>query len=59
MTSIDVVTQEQILGVGHISAKLEEFEQIRKLPMDIATDPNRSLKLDNIGFSLQNFFSLK
>jgi hypothetical protein len=59
MSSIDVVTKEQILAIGNISSKLEYFKKIWKLTMNITTDLNWSLNLYNIALLLEYLFSLK
>ena len=58
ITAIDVITHEQVVGVGGLSSNFEELSKVMELSMNIATDCDRCSYLLDIGFINQDFFCL-
>lgn len=54
--SVDVVSQEDVVGVGRVSANFEEFKDVIKLSVDVATNGDRRPDSDSVRFVLKNFF---
>ena len=41
VATIDVVTHEQVVGVGRLSTNLEQLTQVVELAVDVTTDSHR------------------
>ncbi len=41
--AVDKVAHEEVVGVGHVAADLEELLQVVKLPVDVAADRHRGI----------------
>jgi len=48
VATIDIVTHEQVVGVGRLSTDLKELEQIMELTMDITANRHRCAHLLNV-----------
>ena len=58
VTTIDVITHEQVVGIGWLSTNFEELSKVMELSMNIATNCDRCSHLLDIGFINQDFFCL-
>jgi len=56
--AIDEIAEKQVVGVGTLAAHLEQFFQVIKLTVDIATDSHRTINALNIAFFHQDFHRL-
>ena len=55
VTPIHVISQEQISGLGRITSDLKKFHQVKVLTMDVATDGNRGVHLQQIRLCTEDF----
>lgn len=53
ITTVDVVTKEEVLGISRIASNLEEFQKIVKLAMNITTYSDRCIYFQKVGFSME------
>lgn len=51
LPAVHVVTQEQVVGLGREATVLEEAQQVRVLPVDVAADLDRRLELEQVGLA--------
>jgi hypothetical protein len=58
LTSVDVITEEEVVGLRREATVLEESEKIVVLSVDITTDLDRSLKLEEDGLRNEDLTSL-
>jgi hypothetical protein len=58
ITSIDVVTEEQIPRLGGITTHLEQLHQVKVLSVHITTDRNGGVHFEHIWFGGQNLCTL-
>ena len=58
VATIDVVTHEEIIGVGRLATNLEEFAQIVELTVNVTADGHWCTHLLHVGLVDQDFFSL-
>lgn len=58
VTTIDIVSQEQVVRVGRLPSNGEELNQIVQLPMHIATDSHRGLDKLSIGLIGEDLLGL-
>ena len=59
VATIDVVTHEQVVGVGRLSANLEQLAQVVELAMDVTADRHRRTHLLHVRLVDQDFFRLQ
>jgi len=57
LATIDVITKEEVVGLGRETTVLEQTEEIVVLAVDITTDLDRSLKLKEDGLGNENLAS--
>lgn len=58
VSSVNVVTHKQVIGVRRWTANSEEFFEIMELPMDISTNSYRCSYRWDIAFVDQDLFGL-
>lgn len=58
LTSVDVVTEEEVVGLGREATVLEESEEIVVLSVDITADLNWSLEFEEDGLRDEDLTSL-
>ena len=58
VSSIDVVTHEQVVGIWWTSSDLEKFSQVMELSMDVSADSDWGLYWLHIWLVYQDFSSL-
>ena len=58
VATIDVVTHEEVVGVGRLTSNLEKLAQIVELTMDVTADRHWCTHLLHVGLIDQNFFRL-
>lgn len=58
LTSVDVVTEEEVVGLGREATVLEESEEIVILSVDITADLNWSLEFEEDGLRDEDLTSL-
>ena len=58
VSSIDVVSHEQVVSLGRLSSNFEKFTQVVELTMDISTDGHGSLHCLHVRLFDKDFFSL-
>lgn len=46
LTSVDIVPEKEIIFLRRVAAKLEDLEQVLKLPMNISDDLDGSFQLE-------------
>lgn len=49
VTSIHVISHEEIVGVGAFASNAKEFHEVVELTVDVATNRDRTLDLLHIG----------
>ena len=49
VSSVNIISQKEIVGVWYVSSYFEQFHEIIELAMDIATDKDGCSNVDNIG----------
>lgn len=54
VTSIDIISQEQIASIGRVAAYFEKFHQVEVLAMNIATDSDRGVHFEQVWLVPQN-----
>src|SRR4051794_13494392 len=54
IASVDIITEEEISRLGRIAADLEELHKIIVLSMDVATNSDGSIHLQQVRFGLQD-----
>lgn len=52
ISSVDIVSHEQVVGVGRLSSNFEEFLKIVKLAVDISADRDWRVHSLNVGLIL-------
>lgn len=58
VTTINIVSKEQIARLSRVATNFKQFHKIVVLAMDITTDRNGRIHLQEIGFLAQHFCSL-
>jgi hypothetical protein len=58
VTSIDVVTKEEISGLGGVATNFEKFHKIVILSVDVTANCDRSIHLEKVGLSSQKLSTL-
>ena len=58
VSTIDVVTHEEVVSLGRMATNLEELAQVMELTVDISTDGDWSAHFLHVRLINQNFFSL-
>ena len=58
VSSIDIVTHEQVVGLWRASSNLEKFSQVMELSVDVSTDCDWSLNWLHIWLVNQDFSGL-
>ena len=59
VATIDVVTHEQVVGIGRLTANLEKLTQVVELTMNVTADGDRCTHLLHVWLIDQDFFGLK
>ena len=54
LPAVDVVAEEEVVGVGREAAILKEAEQVGELAVDVADDLDRRLELEERGLGLED-----
>jgi len=57
LATINVITEEEVVGLGRETTVLEQTEEIVVLPVDITTDLDGSFKLEEDGLGNENLAS--
>ena len=52
--AVDVVPEEDVVGVGRVAADLEQLQQVVELPVDVPADGHRRPHLNSVRLSLQD-----
>lgn len=58
VTTVDVITQEEVARVCGVTANFKQLHQIVVLTVDITTDGDGSIHLQKVGLSLENLCAL-
>ena len=58
VATVDVVTHEQVVGVGRLASNFEKFAQVMELSVDVTADGHWGLHTLDIGLINQDFFRL-
>ena len=58
VSTIDVITHEQVVSLRGMSTNLEKLAQVMELSVDITADGDWSTHFLHVGLVNQNFFSL-
>jgi hypothetical protein len=58
LTSVDIVTEEEVVGLGREATVLEESEEIVVLSVDITADLDRGLELEEDGLGDEDLAGL-
>jgi len=58
VATIDIVAHEQVVGVGRLSADLEQLHEVVELAVDVAANCHRTLHFLNVRLLRQNLASL-
>ena len=56
VASVDVITHEEVVRVGRVSANAEQLHQVVELTVNVAAHSNRAANGLDIALRLQNFF---
>ena len=59
IAAIDVVTHEEVVGVGRLATDLKEFAQVVELAVDVTADGDRRTHLLHVRLVDQDFFRLE
>ncbi len=59
VASVDIVAHKNVFCLRDFAPNSEQFEQIRKLSVDVAHQRDRRSDRLNIGFLHENFFNLR
>lgn len=55
-TPVHIVAQEQKIGLRRVTRNFKEFQQVVKLPVNVAADSDGAPDRRQVGLSLENFF---
>jgi len=58
VAAIDVVTHEEVVGVGRLTTNLKQFSQVVELTVNVTTDRDWSTDLLDVRFVNKDFFCL-
>ena len=58
VATVNIIAHEQVVGVGRLSANLEQLSEVVELSMDVSADGDWSTDLLDVRFVNKDFFSL-
>ena len=58
IAAIDVVTHEEVVGVGRLTTNLKQFSQVVELTVNVTTDRDWGTDLLDVRFVNKDFFCL-
>jgi hypothetical protein len=56
-SSVDIVSQEDVVGVGWVSSDFEEFDQVIELAVDVSADGHWGFDVDCVFLLLEDLFA--